>query len=119
MKHDNTNLRVALYNALRDLGDLKDSDVPPAFIEKFVAASDGRFNSREAASAAVTLASLANANSFQGFEGQTSSSEQIGEYANVMLAVIETAESQSATSSMNPAGGKPPIGLAALQYTWG
>lgn len=115
---------VALYNCLRDLGDLKPSDVPPSFIEKFVETSEGRISPEEASQAPAVLTEAASAVPYETFhtilaEGKwpgvlkrledSIDTERFREYANVMIGVIQASELQSFDRD----------GLAKLQYNWG
>jgi hypothetical protein len=102
---------LTFYNMMRDLGELEASDVPPSFVERFVAASEGRYDEAAAANAACELARTANGHSFDEFQAAVSGEGDIGEWAKVMTTVLgEAAEASKVELSEddleNVAGGR-------------
>ena len=102
---------LAFYNMMRDLGELEASDVPPSFVERFVAASEGKYDEGAAANAACELARTANGHSFEEFHAAISGDGDIGEWAKVMTTVLSEAAEASAVELSdedleNVAGGR-------------
>ena len=87
---------LGFYNMMRDLGELQASDVPPSFVERFVAASEGKYDEAAAANAACELARAANGHTLEEFTAAIQGEGDIGEWAKVMTTVLSEAAEASA-----------------------
>lgn len=86
---------LSFYNMMRDLGELQASDVPPSFVERFVAASEGKYDEAAAANAACELARAANGHTLEEFTAAINAEGDISDWAKVMTTVLSEAAQAS------------------------